>query len=153
MHMHLLVLAAANPWESPLVAPGPELSPRVPEAHMPLLRTGDSPGRREGLSSEQLRSRRSKFLSLSFLEQGGRREPGKVCATGVCLVNLPAGVAVYSSLLLCGRTRCRILPLKGCKLTFSSGNIPFRKKQGKLRQYSNTCEPPGLSLYGIMCLA
>lgn len=64
------------------------------------------------------------------------------CASLICLRD----EAVYSSLLLCGCTWGHILPLKGYKLTFSSRNVPFRKKQGKLCHYSDMCEPPVLSL-------
>lgn len=61
--------------------------------------TGESPGRREGLTTEKERSRCSKFLSPSFLEEGGGGgEPGNLCATGVCLFALPEGEALHSSL-------------------------------------------------------
>lgn len=103
---------------------------------------GDSPGRREGLDSwagEADVVNSWARPSWSKEEEKGRRGrfAQQGCASSICL----RGEAVYSSLLLCGCAGCHILPLKGYKLTFSSRNVPFRRKQGKLCHYSNMCEP------------
>lgn len=136
-----LTFAAASPWEEPSCCP----RTRVQPTHTQLSGScalGTVLGGGRDSAAEQMRNRWSKFQSLSFLEQrGGEGEPGKVCATGVCLFGLPGGEAVYWSLLQRGCAPCHILPLNGCKLIFSSGNVPFREKQGKLCHHGNMCEP------------
>jgi len=153
MRIHLLTLAAASPQERSFRCPRTSAQPTHSRLSTSVLGTVLGGGR--DLGAEQMRSRRNEFPSRPSWSKeedkgsrGGFVQQGR--ASSICLW----GEAVYSSLLLCGCTWCHILPLKGCKLTFSSRNIPFRKKQGKLCHHSNMCEPPVLSLswYTASCM-
>lgn len=131
MHIHLLILGAVNPQEESSPCPRTRVQPTHASLSTSHALEKVLGGERDS-TAEQLRSTCSKFLSLVFLEQGGgEREPGKVYATGVRLLRL-WGEAVNSSLPLCRCKWCHILPPKGCKLTFSSGSVPFRKKTGQV---------------------
>lgn len=70
------------------------------------------------------------------------KEEGEGCASGVCLCGCRVRQLFISATVwvpVVSRS-----PQKGHKLTFSSGNAPFREEQ--LCHHSNTCEPPVLFL-------
>lgn len=70
------------------------------------------------------------------------KEEGEGCASGVCLCGCRVRrLFISASVWVPVVSRS---PQKGHKLTFSSGNAPFREEQ--LCHHSNTCEPPVLFL-------
>lgn len=85
----LLTLAAASPWEECSCYPRNRAQPtHVRLSTSPAL--GSGLGGERDLAAELVRSRQSKFLSQSSLEQrGGHGELWQLCATGVCLFDLP----------------------------------------------------------------